>query len=177
MKTEERAKKIQIIATTLSLIFGAVSGFFGMFQAKEAINLKNEVTNLQNASQQTIVNVISTLGDDAQTGDLAQSGDAVAVTDQLINVYSDLSCRHALSPGRFFSRCIRTFLYSGPISPSRSRKVRKVNAGLSPMGVFLNCVYFWLIACAEIAIAKIILALTSPACRVELNSRHSTVPW
>lgn len=88
MKTEERAKKIQIIATTLSLIFGAVSGFFGMFQAKEAINLKNEVTNLQNASQQTIVNVISTLGDDAQTGDLAQSGDAVAVTDQLINVYN-----------------------------------------------------------------------------------------
>lgn len=88
MKTEERAKKIQIIATTLSLIFGAVSGFFGMFQAKEAINLKNEVTNLQNASQQTIVNVISTLGDDAQTGDLAPSGDAVAVTDQLINVYN-----------------------------------------------------------------------------------------
>ena len=88
MKTEERAKKIQIIATTLSLIFGAVSGFLGMFQAKEAINLKNEVTNLQNASQQTIVNVISTLGDDAQTGDLAQSGDAVAVTDQLINVYN-----------------------------------------------------------------------------------------
>lgn len=88
MKTEERAKKIQIIATTLSLIFGAVSGFFGMFQAKEAINLKNEVTNLQNASQQTIVNVISTLGDDTQTGDLAQSGDAVAVTDQLINVYN-----------------------------------------------------------------------------------------
>ena len=90
--------------------------------------------------------------------------------------YSDLSCRHALSPGRFFSRCIRTFLYSGPISPSRSRKVRKVNAGLSPMGVFRNCVYFWLMPCAEIAIARMMFALASPAWSVELNRRHSIVP-
>ena len=88
MKTEGKAKTIRTIATTLSAIFGAIGMFFGIFQANEAINLKNEVTNLQNASQQTIVNVISTLGDDAQTGDLAQSGDAVAVTDQLINVYN-----------------------------------------------------------------------------------------
>ena len=72
---------------------------------------------------------------------------------------------------------IRTFLYSGAISPSRSRKVRKVNAGLSPMGVFRNCVYFWLIPCAEIAIARMMLALASPAWSVELNNRHSTVPW
>ena len=65
----------------------------------------------------------------------------------------------------------------GKIIASRSRKVRKVNAGLSPMGVFRNCVYFWLMPCAEIAIARMMLALTSPACNVELNSRHSTVPW
>lgn len=71
---------------------------------------------------------------------------------------------------------IRTFLYSGPISPSRSRKVRKVNAGLSPMGVFRNCVYFWLMPCAEIAIARMMFALASPAWSVELNNRHSIVP-
>ena len=88
MKTEEKAKTIQNVAATVGAIFGAIGMFFGMFQANEAINLKNEVTNLQNSSQQTIVNVISTLGDDAQTADLAQSGDTVAVTDQLINVYN-----------------------------------------------------------------------------------------
>ena len=88
MKTEEKAKTIQNVATAVGAIFGAIGMFFGMFQANEAINLKNEVTNLQNASQQTIVNVISTLGDNAQTADLAQSGDAVAVTEQLINVYN-----------------------------------------------------------------------------------------
>ena len=88
MKTEEKAKTIQNVATAVGAIFGAIGMFFGMFQANEAINLKNEVTNLQNSSQQTIDNVISTLGDDAQTADLAQSGDTVAVTDQLINVYN-----------------------------------------------------------------------------------------
>ena len=88
MKTEEKAKTIQNVATAVGAIFGAIGMFFGMFQANEAINLKNEVTNLQNSSQQTIVNVISTLGNDAQTADLAQSGDTVAVTEQLINVYN-----------------------------------------------------------------------------------------
>ena len=88
MKTEEKAKTIQNVATAVGAIFGAIGMFFGMFQANEAINLRNEVTNLQNSSQQTIVNVISTLGNDAQTADLAQSGDTVAVTDQLINVYN-----------------------------------------------------------------------------------------
>ena len=88
MKTEEKAKTIQNVATAVGAIFGAIGMFFGMFQANEAINLKNEVTNLQNSSKQTIVNVISTLGNDAQTADLAQSGDTVAVTDQLINVYN-----------------------------------------------------------------------------------------
>ena len=88
MKTEEKAKTIQNVATAVGAIFGAIGMFFGMFQANEAINLRNEVTNLQNSSQQTIVNVISTWGDDAQTADLAQSGDTVAVTDQLINVYN-----------------------------------------------------------------------------------------
>lgn len=88
MKTEEKAKTIQNVAAMVGAIFGAIGTFFGMVQANEASNLKNEVTNLQNSSQQTIVNVISTLGDDAQTADLAQSSDTVAVTDQLINVYN-----------------------------------------------------------------------------------------
>lgn len=87
MKTEEKAKKVQNIATALAAIFGAVGAFFGIFQAQMSANLKNQVTSLQNASQQTIVNVISTLGDDAQAADLAQSGDTVAITEQLINVY------------------------------------------------------------------------------------------
>ena len=65
MKTAEKAKTIQNVVTMVGAIFGTIGMFFGMFQAKAAINLKNEVTNLQNASQQTIVNVISTLGDDA----------------------------------------------------------------------------------------------------------------
>ena len=58
-------------------------------------NLKNQVTSLQNASQQTIVNVISTLGDDAQAADLAQSGDTVAITEQLINVYNSTKDQNA----------------------------------------------------------------------------------
>lgn len=82
MKTEEKAKKVQNIATALAAIFGAVGAFFGIFQAQMSANLKNQVTSLQNASQQTIVNVISTLGDDAQAADLAQSGDTVAITEQ-----------------------------------------------------------------------------------------------
>lgn len=88
MKTEEKAKKVQNIATALAAIFGAVGAFFGIFQAQVSADLKNQVTSLQNASQQTIVNVISTLGDDAQAADLAQSGDTVAITEQLINVYN-----------------------------------------------------------------------------------------
>ena len=65
MKTAEKAKTIQNVVTMVGAIFGAIGMFFGIFQANEAISLKNEVTNLQNSSQQTIVNVISTLGDDA----------------------------------------------------------------------------------------------------------------
>ena len=65
MKTAEKAKTIQNVVTMVGAIFCTIGMFFGMFQAKEAINLKNEVPNLQNSSQQTIVNVISTLGDDA----------------------------------------------------------------------------------------------------------------
>ena len=90
MKTEEKAKKVQNIATALAAIFGAVGAFFGIFQAQVSADLKNQVTSLQNASQQTIVNVISTLGDDAQAADLAQSGDTVAITEQLINVYNSM---------------------------------------------------------------------------------------
>lgn len=93
MKVEEKAKAIKSIATMFAALFGAIGSFFGIFQTQEVIRLKNEVANLQNVSQQTIVNVISTLGDDAQTSDLAQSGDAVAVIDQLINVYNERSKR------------------------------------------------------------------------------------
>ena len=95
MKTEEKAKKVQNIATALAAIFGAVGAFFGIFQAQMSANLKNQVTSLQNASQQTIVNVISTLGDDAQAADLAQSGDTVAITEQLINVYNSTKDQNA----------------------------------------------------------------------------------
>ena len=34
MKTEEKAKKVQNIATALAAIFGAVGAFFGIFQAQ-----------------------------------------------------------------------------------------------------------------------------------------------
>lgn len=59
MKTEEKAKKVQNIATALAAIFGAVGAFFGIFQAQMSANLKNQVTSLQNASQQTITKVFS----------------------------------------------------------------------------------------------------------------------
>lgn len=95
MKTEEKAEKVQNIATALAAIFGAVGAFFGIFQAQVSADLKNQVTSLQNASQQTIVNVISTLGDDAQAADLAQSGDTVAITEQLINVYNSTKDQNA----------------------------------------------------------------------------------
>ena len=40
MKTEEKAKKVQNIATALAAIFGAVGAFFGIFQAQVSADLK-----------------------------------------------------------------------------------------------------------------------------------------
>lgn len=105
MKTEEKAKKVQNIATALAAIFGAVGAFFGIFQAQVSADLKNQVTSLQNASQQTIVNVISTLGDDAQAADLAQSGDTVAITEQFL--YASALCyRNCCHNRTLLCRCL-----------------------------------------------------------------------
>lgn len=113
MKTEEKAKKVQNIATALAAIFGAVGAFFGIFQAQMSANLKNQVTSLQNASQQTIVNVISTLGDDAQAADLAQSGDTVAITEQLINVYNSTKYDQNFLPlKRLMKKLSHSFVYN-----------------------------------------------------------------
>lgn len=88
MKSEDKSKTANNVITLLTALFGLIGTVFGIFQAQVANNLKNEVTNLQTASQQTIVNVISTLGEDAQTSNLTESGDTVAATAQLINVYN-----------------------------------------------------------------------------------------
>lgn len=88
MKSEDNSKTANNVITLLTALFGLIGAVFGIFQAQVANNLKNEVTNLQTASQQTIVNVISTLGEDAQTSNLTESGDTVAATAQLINVYN-----------------------------------------------------------------------------------------
>lgn len=88
MKSEDKSKTANNVITLLTALFGLIGAVFGIFQAQVANNLKNEVTNLQTASQQTIVNVISTLGEDAQTSNLTESGDTVAATAQLINVYN-----------------------------------------------------------------------------------------
>lgn len=88
MKSEDKSKTANNVITLLTALLGLIGAAFGIFQAQVANNLKNEVTNLQTASQQTIVNVISTLGEDAQTSNLTESGDTVAATAQLINVYN-----------------------------------------------------------------------------------------
>ena len=88
MKSEDKSKTANNVITLLTALFGLIGAAFGIFQAQVANNLKNEVTNLQTASQQRIVNVISTLGEDAQTSNLTESGDTVAATAQLINVYN-----------------------------------------------------------------------------------------
>ena len=88
MKSEDKSKTANNVITLLTALFGLIGAAFGIFQAQVANNLKNEVTNLQTDSQQTIVNVISTLGEDAQTSNLTESGDTVATTAQLINVYN-----------------------------------------------------------------------------------------
>ena len=88
MKSEGKSKTANNVITLLTALFGLIGAVFGIFQAQVSNNLKNEVTNLQTASQQTIVNVISTLGEDAQTSNLTESGDTVAATAQLINVYN-----------------------------------------------------------------------------------------
>ena len=88
MKSEDKSKTANNVITLLTALFFFIGAVFGIFQAQVANNLKNEVTNLQTASQQTIVNVISTLGEDAQTSNLTESGDTVAATAQLINVYN-----------------------------------------------------------------------------------------
>ena len=88
MKSEDKSKTANNVITLLTALFGLIGAAFGIFQAQVANNLKNEVTNLQTASQQTIVNVISTLGEDAQTSNLTESSDTVAATAQLINVYN-----------------------------------------------------------------------------------------
>ena len=67
MKTEEKSEKINRILGIISAVIGIVGSIFGIFQAQQAATLKNEVNSLQTASQQTIVNVVSTLGDDAKT--------------------------------------------------------------------------------------------------------------
>lgn len=63
MKTEEKSEKINRILGIISAVIGIVGSIFGIFQAQQAATLKNEVNSLQTASQQTIVNVVSTLGD------------------------------------------------------------------------------------------------------------------
>lgn len=90
MKTEEKSEKINRILGIISAVIGIVGSIFGIFQAQQAATLKNEVNSLQTASQQTIVNVVSTLGDDAKTSELTETGDMVAATDQLISVYLEM---------------------------------------------------------------------------------------
>lgn len=89
MKTEEKAKKVQNIATALAAIFGAVGAFFGIFQAQMSANLKNQVTSLQNASQQTIVNV------------MRQFGTRCAVSAPVLFLWWGCTgCRHSPAPYR-----------------------------------------------------------------------------
>lgn len=88
MKTEEKSEKINRILGIISAVIGIVGSIFGIFQAQQSATLKNEVNSLQTASQQTIVNVVSTLGDNAKTSELTETGDMVAATDQLISVYN-----------------------------------------------------------------------------------------
>ena len=95
MKTEEKSEKINRIFGIISAVIGIVGSIFGIFQAQQAATLKNEVNSLQTASQQTIVNVVSTLGDDAKTSDLTETGDKVAATDQLNSVYSSTKTQNA----------------------------------------------------------------------------------
>ena len=95
MKTEEKSEKINRILGIISAVIGIVGSIFGIFQAQQAATLKNEVNSLQTASQQTIVNVVSTLGDDAKTSELTETGDMVAATDQLIRVYSSTKTQNA----------------------------------------------------------------------------------
>lgn len=94
MKTEEKSEKINRILGIISAVIGIVGSIFGIFQAQQAATLKNEVNSLQTASQQTIVNVVSTLGDDAKTSELTETGDMVAATDQLISVYTTKNHNH-----------------------------------------------------------------------------------
>ena len=95
MKTEEKSEKINRILGIISAVIGIVGSIFGIFQAQQAATLKNEVNSLQTASQQTIVNVVSTLGDDAKTSELTETGDMVAATDQLISVYNSTKTQNA----------------------------------------------------------------------------------
>ena len=95
MKTEEKSEKINRILGIISAVIGIVGSIFGIFQAQQAATLKNEVNSLQTASQHTIVNVVSTLGDDAKTSELTETGDMVAATDQLISVYNSTKTQNA----------------------------------------------------------------------------------
>lgn len=95
MKTEEKSEKINRILGIISAVIGIVGSIFGIFQAQQAATLKNEVNSLQTASQQTIVNVVSTLGDDAKTSELTETSDMVAATDQLISVYNSTKTQNA----------------------------------------------------------------------------------
>lgn len=101
MKTEEKSEKINRILGIISAVIGIVGSIFGIFQAQQAATLKNEVNSLQTASQQTIVNVVSTLGDDAKTSELTETGDMVAATDQLISVYNSTKTQNAQLTSEF----------------------------------------------------------------------------
>ena len=62
------------------------------------------------------------------------------------------------------------------MSPSRKRKVRNVKAGFSLIPVFRITVFFWLMAWAEMASARVMLARTFPTWRVLSKHLHSRVP-
>ena len=61
--------------------------------------------------------------------------------------------------------------------PQPQQKGAEGERRIIPDGRFPELRVLLVNALREIAIARMMLALTSPACNVELNSRHSTVPW
>ena len=83
---------------------------------------------------------------------------------------------HAIFPSSFFNKCPRAVLNSSPIMPSLNSQVRKVYFSFG-LCVFDRDALFCFRAWSFIARHSWIYDFTSPAWRVELNSRNSTVPF
>ncbi len=75
--------------------------------------------------------------------------------------------------GKVFEQVFAHIFVLRPDEAEAEQKGAEGEGGISLISVFLTSVFFWLMACAEMARARVIYARTLPAWRVLSKQRHS----